>query len=84
MIDDIAAEQPSISGVQPLVYRPAEAAAALGVSLQMIYKHLRAGTIPARKLGDSTLILRSDLSAVLEALPRAEFAPRVTSKKGVT
>lgn len=83
MTSDTSRVEPEApQGVVPLVYRPAEAAAALGVSLQMVYKHLRAGTIPARKLGDTTLILRSDLSAVLEALPRAEFAPRVTKKGG--
>jgi hypothetical protein len=57
----------------PLAYRPADLAAALHVSVQMINKHLASGTFRAVKLGDSTLILADHAREVLRSLPPAVY-----------
>lgn len=63
------AEAPRAAPVDPLAYRPRDAAAAIGVSEALLYELISEGALPARKLRGATIILRSDLVAFLEALP---------------
>ena len=51
-------------------YNIPEVMARVGVGRDKLYRLIREGKLPARKLGRKTLILRSDLEAFLEALPR--------------
>jgi excisionase family DNA binding protein len=48
-----------------------EAGAVAGVGLNTIYRAINSGELVARKLGARTLILRSDLEAWLQKLPKA-------------
>ena len=52
------------------VYNIPEVMARVGVGRDKLYRLIREGKLPARKLGRKTLILASDLEAFLEALPR--------------
>lgn len=58
--------------VSPLAYRIESAAAALGVGRSKVFKMIKDGEIPARKIGGSTVILREDLEAYLASTPIAE------------
>ena len=51
-------------------YSIPEVMARVGVGRDKLYRLIREGKLPARKLGRKTLILASDLEAFLEALPR--------------
>jgi excisionase family DNA binding protein len=51
-----------------------QARARIGVSRDKFYKLIRQKQLPARKLGKRTLILVSDLAALVESLPRIEGA----------
>jgi excisionase family DNA binding protein len=42
----------------------------IGIGRDKLYKLIREGKLPARKLGRKTLILATDLEAFLESLPR--------------
>ena len=53
----------------------AEASARLGCSRGTLYKLLGAGSIDARKLGRSTLVIVSSLDAFIAALPRFASTP---------
>ncbi|WP_327796371.1 helix-turn-helix domain-containing protein [Methylobacterium radiotolerans] len=55
------AEAPRAAPVDPLAYRPRDAAAAIGVSEALLYELISEGALPARKLRGATIILRSDL-----------------------
>jgi excisionase family DNA binding protein len=55
-------------------YSIAETMALTGLGRDSIYKAIRAGHLPARKLGRRTLILFSDLQTFLETLPTMEAA----------
>lgn len=55
--------------VEPLCYRPAEAAQLLRVSRARLYELLATGEIQARKLGAATLIERSELERYVASLP---------------
>jgi excisionase family DNA binding protein len=46
-----------------------QARARLGIGRDPLYKLIRQGKLPARKLGRRTLILAADLQAYAEALP---------------
>ncbi|MGE3811689.1 MAG: helix-turn-helix domain-containing protein [Candidatus Nanopelagicales bacterium] len=59
-----------------LSYSPAEAAAVLGVGRSTVYVLIRAGDLPALKIGGRTLITRAALE---ELLARAEPAQPVAS-----
>jgi excisionase family DNA binding protein len=50
----------------------AEACAIAGISRSKLYEMMAAGDLVARKLGRRRIILRSDLSRFLDALPSAE------------
>ncbi|MCJ2100700.1 helix-turn-helix domain-containing protein [Methylobacterium sp. E-046] len=70
------AARPDTQAPRPLAYRPKDAATVLGVSKSTIYQMIADGALPARKLGASTVILRSDLVALLEALPLTASAAK--------
>ena len=42
----------------------------IGIGRDTLYKLIRQGNLPARKLGRRTVVLESDLQAFIEALPR--------------
>jgi excisionase family DNA binding protein len=42
----------------------------IGIGRDKLYKLIREGKLPARKLGRKTLILAADLETFLESLPR--------------
>jgi excisionase family DNA binding protein len=42
----------------------------LGLCRDSVYKLIKQGQLPARKIGRRTVVLESDLQAFLEALPR--------------
>jgi excisionase family DNA binding protein len=50
----------------------AEACAIAGISRSKLYEVMAAGDLVARKLGRRRIILRSDLSRFLDALPSTE------------
>ena len=52
-----------------LAYTIAEAVAVSRISRTAIYRAISDGLLPARKRGSRTLILASDLEALLAALP---------------
>ena len=43
-----------------------------GIGMTMLCELLKSGAVPARKIGRRTIILRSDLMAWMDALPRLE------------
>jgi excisionase family DNA binding protein len=47
-------------------YTPAEVAGLLGISLSGVYNHLRAGTIPSRRIGARWLVPRRQFHAWLD------------------
>jgi excisionase family DNA binding protein len=51
-------------------YSIPQAMFALNIGRDKLYKLIREGKLPARKLGRKTLILATDLEAFLESLPR--------------
>lgn len=55
-----------------LAYRPAEAAAVLGVSRSTIYGMIAGGVLEARKLGNATIIRHEELLRVLDGAPLAD------------
>ncbi len=56
----------------PTLYRPADAAACIGVSRAMVYELIRSRRLRARKLDGATLVLRADLESFVNALPDIE------------
>jgi excisionase family DNA binding protein len=42
----------------------------LGLCRDSVYKLIREGRLPTRKIGRRTVVLESDLQAFLESLPR--------------
>jgi excisionase family DNA binding protein len=56
----------------PLAYRIESAAAAIGVGRSKVFRMIKDGEIPARKIGGSTVILREDLEAFLASTPFVE------------
>lgn len=59
----------SNSGPQPAAFDTASAAGYIGIGKTKLFAEIQAGRIPAKKAGNRTLILRSDLDAWLAALP---------------
>jgi len=55
---------------EPLAYRVSEVARLIGVGRSKVFELIKAGDLPARKLGGATVILRSDLIAFLDSAPR--------------
>jgi excisionase family DNA binding protein len=61
----------SIDG-DKLAYSPSECAQAIGIGRTKVYRIIADGKLPARKLDGRTLVLRSDLEAYLDQLPRLD------------
>jgi excisionase family DNA binding protein len=59
----------AISAIQKLAYQIPEACEAAGVCRSKLYQLIKSGQLPVRKLGKRTLILASDLKALVEGLP---------------
>jgi excisionase family DNA binding protein len=57
---------------EPLALSPAEAARLAGIGRTKLYEAIADGSLPIRKLGHRTLILRRDLEAFLDGLPVPE------------
>lgn len=58
-----------------LAYRPADAAAALGISRSRLYELMSAGKITGRKISlQVTVITRAELERYLDELPVADVA----------
>ncbi len=58
-----------------LAYRPADAAAALGISRSRLYELMAAGKITGRKISAQvTVIPRAELERYLDGLPVADVA----------
>src|SRR5262245_40362451 len=51
-------------------------------SRAQLYKHMRAGLLPAYKNGTRTIIFYDDLDRYMRALPRAKFHP-LADKEGM-
>ncbi len=64
-----------------IALRPKDIAVMLNVSSMTVATYLRTGVIPARKLGNATIILRDEFLESLKSLPRAHYSP-LPSKKG--
>ena len=60
-----------VTGSARLAYRVDEAARALGLSEQTLYRKIQLGQLPARKWGGRIVVLREDLEEALRALPCA-------------
>jgi len=63
--------------LQPLAYRPKDAATVLGVSKSTIYQMIADGDLEARKLGAATLIPHTELVRVLNEAPLTNAAKEV-------
>lgn len=53
-----------------LAYTVAEAAEALGVNRQFLYRQVRAGAVPSIRLGQRILVPRMELERVLAGQPK--------------
>lgn len=62
---------PAIQRLTPLAYRIDDAAAVIGVSDGKVWRLIREGRLPARKLDGSTIIRHEDLVAFIDGLPPA-------------
>lgn len=63
----------STSEGMPLAYSPLEACKLLGCSRSWLYELLAQGGLPARKIRGRTLILHSDLLALLDNAQPAKY-----------
>ena len=70
-----------LSVAEPLVYRPREAAAALGCGLTVLYELMAEKRLDARKLGAKTLITAESIRAYIASLPPAELATGLRAKR---
>jgi len=72
----------SHSGLSPNVQAPTlsipQAGNFLGCGRSLIYRLIRTGNLPARKLGRRTVVLRRDAEALLERLPLASATARAS------
>ncbi|MCJ2068525.1 helix-turn-helix domain-containing protein [Methylobacterium sp. J-030] len=75
-VDPPKAVSPNPLASRPIAYRPKDAATVIGVSKSTIYQMIADGKIPARKFGGVTVIVHSDLVALLEALPLTDSAAK--------
>nr|WP_291375732.1 helix-turn-helix domain-containing protein [Devosia sp.] len=60
------------SVAQKMGYSPDEAAMLAGMCRSNIFKAMKSGSLPARKLGRRTIILHDDLQNFMESLPVRE------------
>lgn len=60
--------------VEPIAYRIAAAAEAVGLSRSRIYELIADGTLDARKVGGCTVITAESLRAMVENAPIKGFA----------
>jgi excisionase family DNA binding protein len=67
----MATHQDSGAQVAPMKggFTPSEAAAYLGMSRSMVFRLLREGQLPRRKVGSMTLLMREDLDQFLRSCP---------------
>lgn len=63
---------PPLFRIVPISCRVDDAALAMGVSESTVWKLIRAGDLPARRLGRATLIRRQDLLAFVNGLPMVD------------
>jgi hypothetical protein len=54
-----------------LVYRPAEAQAAIGIKNTKFWQLVKEGQIETRKLGSATVVPAESLKRFIESLPKA-------------
>jgi predicted DNA-binding transcriptional regulator AlpA len=59
--------------LEPVMLTIADTVKIAGMSRSAVYRLLAAGELEARKAGSRTLITWASLSAVLEAMPTAQF-----------
>lgn len=70
----IKAVEQALEAPDPMAYRLAEAAHAVGVGRSTLYVAAKAGDLPVRKLGRTSLVLRTDLETWLSSLPLSDLA----------
>lgn len=58
--------------MEKLVYRPAEAQAALGIKSSKFWAMVRDGLIETRKMGGTTVIPADSLKRLVDGLPSAK------------
>lgn len=63
----------SSTAKKTLALSPQDCASEAGLGLNAIYNAIRDGALTARKVGRRTVILRADLEAFLNALPRLDL-----------
>ncbi len=68
-ISKFASEPLEVQGL-----RVEEAAIIAGIGRSVLFELIKTGSLPARKIGKKTIILRPDLMNFLENLPRAGAA----------
>jgi hypothetical protein len=59
---------------EKLVYRPAEAQAALGIKNTLFWQLVKEGKLEARKIGAATVITAESLQAFVANLPKSNAA----------
>ena len=57
-----------------LLYRPAEAQAALGIKNTLFWQLVKDGKLEVRKLGGATVVPRASLVAFVDSLPKGNAA----------
>ncbi len=62
-----------------IAYPVADAAKAIGISRAFLYKLLTRGEIPARKIGNKTVIASADLRDFVARAPRARFSTQAAA-----
>ncbi len=55
----------------PLAYSVSDAVKVSGIGRTTLFAEIRAGRLPAKKLGARTIVIADDLAAYLAALPSA-------------
>ncbi|WP_082559200.1 helix-turn-helix domain-containing protein [Methylobacterium sp. Leaf94] len=75
--DEAGLSEPIVSKVNDpaLAYRVPEAARMIGISASTMWAMIARAEIPAKKIGGSTVVLRRDLEALVEAAPSARPRP---------
>jgi excisionase family DNA binding protein len=68
MMERLMTATTSTTPAAPLLLRPRQAAALLGISVGGLYNLLNAGTVPSVKLGDSRRIPLASLEALISRL----------------
>jgi len=82
MSTDRASDRPKIPVDEKLACSISETAELSGVCRTLIYEEIKIGRLIARKVGDRTIILRTDREAWLAALPRGVAPQKEWLKRG--